>query len=41
LTAEMLCHLCEVERRGVHLRRGYASMHEYCVSAMHMSKQPL
>jgi hypothetical protein len=37
LTAEVLCHLSEVELRGVHLRLGYASMHEYCVSALHMS----
>lgn len=40
LTAEMICHLCEVEVRGIHARLGYASMHEYCVDGLHMSKEP-
>jgi hypothetical protein len=33
----MLCHLSEVELRGVYLRHAYASMHDYCVAELHMS----
>jgi hypothetical protein len=37
LTPEVLCHLSEVELRGVYLRHAYASMHAYCVAELHMS----
>jgi hypothetical protein len=37
LTAELLCHLSEVELRGVYLRHAYSSMHAYCVAELHMS----
>lgn len=36
-TAALLAHIAEVDARGLYLPRGYASMHAYCVEALHLS----
>jgi len=35
--AALLAHIAEVDTRRLHLPRGYASMHAYCVEALHLS----
>src|SRR5258706_10769426 len=36
-TAALLAHIAEVDARRLYLPRGYASMHAYCVEALHLS----
>jgi hypothetical protein len=36
-TAALLAHIAEVDARALYLPRGYASMHAYCVEALHLS----
>ena len=38
LTAELLAHLAEVERRGLHLREACGSLFAFCVERLHMSE---
>jgi hypothetical protein len=38
VTARMVAHLAEVERRRVHLLAGYSSMFDFCTKALRMSE---
>jgi len=38
VTAQLLWHLAEVDRRGLCRERGYSSLFNYCVQALHMSE---
>lgn len=38
LTADLLAHLAELERRGVHLQLGFASLFAYCLERLRMSE---
>ena len=37
-TAELIAHLAEVDRRGLHLKSGYGSMFAYCFDALGLSE---
>jgi 5-methylcytosine-specific restriction endonuclease McrA len=37
-TAELIAHLAEVDRRGLHLKSGYGSMFAYCFEALGLSE---
>lgn len=37
LSQEVLVHLREIEKRGLHLERGFSSLHEYVVQELHFS----
>ena len=38
ITAELIWHLVELERRGLHLARGFRSLFVYCRKALHCSE---
>ena len=38
VTAQLLWHLAEVDRRGLYRDRGYSSLFNYCMKALHMSE---
>lgn len=38
VTAQLLWHLAEVDRRGLYRDRGYSSLFNYCVKALHKSE---
>jgi hypothetical protein len=38
LEAELLVHLGEVDARDLALRRGFRSLHAYCVEVLHFSE---
>ena len=38
LTADLLEHLAEIERRMIHLELGFSSLHGYCVHGLRMSE---
>ena len=38
VSAQLLVHLGEVERRQLYLQRAYSSMFEYSVKALHLSE---
>ena len=38
LTLQLLLHLCEIERRKLHLKHGYSSMFDYCIRHLRFSE---
>ena len=38
LTASLVAHLAEVERRRLHAQQGYPSLFAYCTQALHFSE---
>jgi len=38
LTASVVAHLAEVERRRLHARQGYSSLFAYCTEVLHLSE---